>query len=221
MENKEAIIKKIENLLALAGNNPNEHEAISAALKAQELMAKYNVEVADVEQSEFSESIILATYEIIEDIRYASKWKYALSEILSRNFCCKTYDIYPNSIVFYGYEKDAKIAREVFKYLYSNGNRLAEQYCGECQVKNEDKEGIMYAYLCGFCEGIEEALDKQCTALMLVIPKQIEDSFEEYSKDFKCFTNILMMTDDEDAYQTGKKEGKSILDARTIESRAS
>lgn len=27
MENRESIIKKIENLLALAGNNPNEHEA--------------------------------------------------------------------------------------------------------------------------------------------------------------------------------------------------
>lgn len=34
MENKEAVIRKIESLLALAGNNPNENEAIAAALKA-------------------------------------------------------------------------------------------------------------------------------------------------------------------------------------------
>lgn len=34
MENREDILKKIEKLLALAGNNPNENEAIAAALKA-------------------------------------------------------------------------------------------------------------------------------------------------------------------------------------------
>lgn len=221
MENKVAIIKKIENLLSLAGNNPNEHEAISAALKAQELMAKYNVKFADVEQSESSESIVLAIYEIIEDIRYAGKWKYTLAEIIARNFCCKTYDIEPNSIVFYGYEKDVKIAREIFKYLYSNGSRLAEQYCWKYQVKNKDIEGVMYTYLCGFCEAIEEVLNNQCTVLMLMIPKQIEDSFEEYSKDFDHITNVLMMADDEDAYRTGKREGKSTFYARTIESRGS
>lgn len=221
MENKEAIIKKIENLLALAGNNPNEHESISAALKAQELMAKYNVKFADIEQSESSESIVLAIYEIIEDIRYAGKWKYTLAEIIARNFCCKTYDIEPNSIVFYGYEKDVKVAREIFKYLYSNGSRLAEQYCWKYQVKNKDIEGVMYAYLCGFCKAIEKVLNNQCTVLMLMIPKQIEDSFEEYSKGFDHITNVLMMADDEDAYRTGKREGKSTFYARTIESRVS
>ena len=36
----EDIIKKIKNLMDLANNNPNQHEALAAALKAQELMAK-------------------------------------------------------------------------------------------------------------------------------------------------------------------------------------
>lgn len=221
MENKVAIIKKIENLLALAGNNPNEHESISAALKEQELMAKYNVKFADVEQSEFSENIVLASYEIIEDIPYANKWKYLLAEIVARNFCVKACSAEPNSVIFYGFEKDANIARRIFVYLYSNGSRLAEQYCWKYQVKNKDIEGIMYAYLCGFCKAIEEVLSKQCTALMLMISKQIEDSFEEYSKGFDHITNVLMMADDEDAYQTGKREGKSTFYARTIESRVS
>ena len=43
MESREKILEKIEKLLALAGNNPSENEAISAALKAQELMAKYKI----------------------------------------------------------------------------------------------------------------------------------------------------------------------------------
>lgn len=220
MENKVAIIKKIENLLALAGNNPNEHESISAALKAQELMAKYHLELADIEQSGCSENIVLASYEIVEDIRYASNWKYLLAEIISRFFCCKTCSNQKNSVFFYGFENDAKAAREIFKYLYKNGSRLAEQYCWECHVKNNDKENVMYAFLWGFCEAIEEFFSKQCTALMLVVPKQIEESFEEYSKNFEHVTNVWM-ADDEDAYQTGRKEGKKTIYARSIESQAS
>jgi hypothetical protein len=56
---------------------------------------------------------------------------------------------------------------------------------------------------------------------MLVIPKQIEESFEEYSKNFNHITNDLIMSGDEDAYRTGKKEGKSTFYAGMIESRAS
>lgn len=217
MENREAIIKKIENLLALAGNNPNEYEAIAASSKAQILMAKYNVELTDVEGADSPKDIMLETYEIKADSRYASKWEYTLSDIIAKNFRCKTYTIEPNSIVFFGYAEDAKIAKEVFKYLYTNGNKLSEQYYMECKIKNKNKEGIMYAYLCGFCEGIEEILSRQCTALMLVVPKQVEDTFREYSKGFNYTTNILVMSDDEDAYWVGKKEGKDAVYARTIE----
>ena len=46
MENMERILEKIRRALALAGDNPNEHEALAAALKAQELMAKYNIDIS-------------------------------------------------------------------------------------------------------------------------------------------------------------------------------
>ena len=39
----EKIMEKIKKLLALANNNPSEDEAMAAALKAQEMMAKYNI----------------------------------------------------------------------------------------------------------------------------------------------------------------------------------
>lgn len=182
-------------------------------------MAKYNVELADIEQSEFSENIVLAGYEIVEDIRYASNWKYLLAEIISRFFCCKTCSNQQNSVFFYGFENDAKAAREIFKYLYKNGSRLAEQYCWEHQV-NKDKESAMYAFLWGFCEALENDFSKHSTSLMLVIPRQVEETFEEYSKNFEHVTNVWM-ADDEDAYQSGKKKGKSTLYARFIESQVS
>lgn len=44
----QAAIRKIEKLLALAGNNPNEAEAAAAAAKVQELLAQYNLDMASL-----------------------------------------------------------------------------------------------------------------------------------------------------------------------------
>lgn len=42
-----SIVARVKKLLALAGNNSNEHEASAAAEKAQALMAEYNLELAE------------------------------------------------------------------------------------------------------------------------------------------------------------------------------
>jgi hypothetical protein len=47
---EEKVIETIQKLLNLAAKNPNEAEAASAAAKAQELLAKYNLDVATVEK---------------------------------------------------------------------------------------------------------------------------------------------------------------------------
>lgn len=101
MENKEEILKKIDKLLALAGNNPSENEAISAALKAQALMAKYNIELADVQGAEYGQEIKKEIYTPKKSSHYVSKWKYSLSQIIAKNFCCKTYSLGRDAIVFY------------------------------------------------------------------------------------------------------------------------
>ena len=61
----EKILNKIKNLLDLANNNPNENEAIAAALKAQELMAKYNIELDQLDEKK-------ETREIVKEVYYQS-----------------------------------------------------------------------------------------------------------------------------------------------------
>lgn len=109
MENRKKILEKIEKLLALAADKANEHEAISAALKAQELMAKYNIELAEVQGDVKSETITTEMYTPKANQHYVRKWRYTLSNIIAKNFCCKTYSINRDAIAFYGYEKDANI----------------------------------------------------------------------------------------------------------------
>lgn len=217
MENREKILKKIENLLALAGNNPSENEALAAALKAQELMAKYNIELAEVQDGKPAEKIVVEKYSPKANCHYVRKWRYDLANIIAKNFCCKTYVINREITVFYGYEKDAKIAVEVFKFLFETGSRLADRYWRKCRKEGKDTKGVLNAYLIGFCAGIEEALDKQCTALMIVTPKEVEEAYAEYSKNFGKIANNLKYAYDGRAYAEGKTDGKAAASARTIE----
>ena len=217
MENREDILKKIDKLLALAGNNPNENEAISAALKAQELMAKHNIELAEVQGAESGQEITKETYTPKKSSHYVSKWKYSLSQIIAKNFCCKTYSLGRDAIVFYGYEKDAKIAQQVFGFLFETGNKLADKYYRKCKKAGRETKGILNTYLSGFCAGIKEVLDKQCVALMVIVPKEVEESYQEYSKGFRQISNKLRTSNDSRAYQDGKREGRETATARTIE----
>lgn len=177
MEDKEKIIQKIRNLLALAENNPSMQEAAAAVLKAQELMAKYHMECADFEDGSCGQEIIKTVHTLRRGHHDNCKWRYFLAEIIAANFCCRTYRS-GRSVMFYGYEKDAQAAAEVFRFLYETGNRLASRYYRKCKREGRPTKGVQNAYLHGFCRGIQEVLEKQGSALMTVVPKEVEDMTE-------------------------------------------
>lgn len=212
MENTK-IVERIKNLLDLARNNPNEHEAMAAALKAQELMAKYHVDVHEVEGEELTEEIIES--ELF--VGNGDKWKFNLAAVIAKNFCCKVFYRGRQIVVFYGYKKDAEIATQVFKFLFEAGNKLADKCYYEYYKKGLSTKGIKNQYLIGFCDGIKTVLDRQCTALMIVTPKEVVESFEEYSKDFGKMTNRLTMRRDAAAYNKGREDGINTANARSIE----
>lgn len=218
MENRETTLKKIEKLLALAAKNPNEHEAIAAALKAQELMAKYNIKLADVQDEGQKGEMFKAIYEA-SNKHEMKKWKIGLAGIIAKNFCCEHYFMGGNNVVFYGYKKDAQIALEVFRFLYETGNKLAVRYYHKCKKEGRETRGIMNTYLVGFREGVKEVLDKQCTALMIVVPKEVTESFKEMTTGpgWGNISSKLSMSGDGRAYASGKEDGKTAASARAIE----
>ena len=210
----EKIIKKVKNLLDLANNNPSENEAIAAALKAQELMAKYNIDSSAVNTEEIEKEFFHAKY-VDNGKHEMKKWKVTLSAIIARNFCCRLYFSGP-SVIFYGYKKDAQIAVEVFRFLYEAGNKFAVRYYAKCKKEGKNTHGVMNMYLQGFCAGIKEVLDRQCTALMIVVPKEVNESFEAMSAHWKYSTIHLKMSTDQNAYNQGRTEGKEAAMSRSI-----
>lgn len=214
----EKMMEKIKNLLDLANNNPNENEAIAAALKAQKLMAQYNIELAQLED------IGSQSREIVKEVyrntgkHEMKKWKYSLASIVAKNFRCKNYFLGRQDVIFYGYKEDAKIAVQVFTYLYEIGNKLALKKYYEEKKLGHSTKGVMNTYLIGFKDGIQSDLEKQCTALMIVIPQEVKDGFTEMSKNFSTMKNtIKTLGHDNSIYNDGFTDGKNAVKARALE----
>lgn len=210
----EKIIEKIKKLLVMTEENgASENEAMIAALKAQKLMAEYNLNIADIETKDEHTTIVEESF----DCGNGDKWKYRLANIIAGNFRCKTYFINKSHIVFYGYKSDAKIALDVFKFLFNTGNKLADRCYYEYYKNGENTRGVKNTFLAGFCEGINDVLGKQCVALMIVTPKDVEDSFADKTKNFKTIQNRMSINNDKRAFEKGRREGRSTANARSIE----
>ena len=79
------IVEKVQKLLALS-HSPNEHEAKTAMLKAQELMLKHKVTMKDVEQDVKKDIVITTTHQKFKN----TKWKAILAKVISDNFMCES-----------------------------------------------------------------------------------------------------------------------------------
>lgn len=211
---EEKIIQKIQNLFDLANNNPSEEEAIAAAAKAQELMAKYDIQMSDLND--------LGGEEIAEETYYDTgrhqmkKWRRGLATIIAKNFRCKCYFVDKKDVVFYGHKSDAKIALQVFTYLHDAGIKFANNYYYNKKKLGCETKGLMNSYLAGFKKGIQDKLDAQCTALMIVTPQDVEDSYAEKSKSFGTLKTSIKIYDME-AYGQGQIDGKETMNSRKLE----
>lgn len=218
----EKIIEKIKKVLELSNNNPSIEEAKSAALKAQKLMAEYHISMMEIEAIEDTENIV----EEKVSVGTGNKWKYTLSAIVAKNFRCKYFYYGKSSVVFYGYENDVEIAVMTFKMLFNIGNKESTKYYQKQRQeyincsRRFDGRGIKNAFLNGYLLGIKEELEKQCTALMIVIPKDVEEKYKDRSSDFRSFSNsfrVRINDEGERAKVEGIQVGKNMIMSRGIE----
>lgn len=205
------IIRKASKILALSNSerNPFENEVIDASLKVQKLLAQYNLTLADVMGEHRPEEEM---EQVIADVEKGKKWKYKLAEIVARNYACRCYFMGAEHIVFFGYEADILIARRIYVYLFKAGDRFANQYV----KKYKNKKGLYNSYVNGFTGGVSKELEKQCTALALIIQPEVNDAFELYTADFKTINSAYQVSSSK-AYREGFEEGRRALNGQYIE----
>lgn len=212
----ESILQKVKGLLALSGNNPSEAEATAAALKAQELIAKYNLTLTDVEKETLE--IAQAEYRTGVD----KSWKYGLARTVAANFRVEVYWIDRRVAVFYGYKQDTYVAVSVFEYLFKTGEKGARAACRKAYKDYGTETGVYFSYTRGFISGVKAALDAQSTALMVVTPQEVKDSYREYCsaegmKKMGQTRNGSERGVDGAAYKSGFNDGKSAGRSRGLE----
>ena len=213
MEDKKAIIEKIKKVLALAENNPSEEEALAAALKAQKMMAQYHIDEKDLGQEVQENNID----ELVSSVGGKSqKWKISLAVVLAKNFRCKVY-LLGSEVAFFGYEEDIKICSEVFQSLYKIGVKLSDKKKREYREKYGTATGVRNSFCAGFVDGIKSGLEKQCTALMIIVPKEVNEKYSEKFAGNTRSRNAGLTIKNGRLYSEGFERGKEAVQSRTLE----
>ena len=226
MEVTERILEKIKKLLSLSKNNPSKEEAMQAALKAQELLAQYDLSEDDLNFEKNDRTITYKNYHTGTDRSY----KYELVKIVGRNFRTKPLWVGKKNVRFFGYPMDVEASIEVFNYLFTICEKNANRERARAKRELGTTAGVYFAYTRGFLDGVASKLDEQCKALMLVVPEEaINEHWKELGWKITYFDTKGRLGDSEPgadikamekAFINGKREGRDAVSARGITSNA-
>lgn len=169
----EKIINRINNLLAkTVENGCTPEEAAAAAAMAQKLIAKHHINMRDAGEE---------TEDIGACIESFSKtWQGSLAGVITENTCCKVIiSADGKKLIFMGKDTDLQAALalyDTFLEAIKAGIR-AEKAKAKAQDLSTARIETSYAY--GFIQAVKEEMDKQCRALQLVTPEDVEKKFAE------------------------------------------
>ena len=129
----ELIIDKIRKLIALS-KSPNEHEAASAAAKAQALLLEHNIAAATLTEGKSPPGF--ATDD--QYVTWGENWKGYVCSAIALLYLCRyigTPYVVPNSArqihqhSFVGLPHNAIVAREIARYVVEAIERVAALHC--------------------------------------------------------------------------------------------
>jgi len=169
------IVDKIKKCLALSESD-NENEAALAAARAQELMAKYQIEMAQLREEDPD-----ATIDVIEHPLFGGKplWHTQLALHIAKANSCACFKRNKQLIVV-GTPENVQIVDYFHTYLVRMLRHLMRIYCREFYGTTKVKANIRMSFLEGATETVgervlarkreihEEARATSCTALVRI-----------------------------------------------------
>ena len=211
MDNK--IIEKIQNLLELAYDAPNDEEGQTALLMAQRLMVKHNLSMNDLTNSKIQKDIgeTIGTWEY-----RLPWWQEKLAGILGENFRCKTIrrrlpEDGITQIIFFGYQSDAEFCSKVYEgaLLYLK-YRLKRLFPTASRARWKDYKK---SYLLGFLNGVDQRFQDQAQSseefgLMVKIPAEVLEEQHRRMGSLNNRTINVKVDVDYEAYIAGFENAK-------------
>ncbi len=156
-EKLEKILDKIQKLIALGGNNPNEHEAARATEKARELLTEYNLTISDIELKEIVKKNI-----VFDTMKFVS-YKGWVAKIVADVFDCRVYlsrsrEEKNSKVVFVGNVSDVEIAIYVYQYLLATIEKLLDAKVKSNRTSVHGKT-IRHSYSLGIVSVLKNRLE--------------------------------------------------------------
>ena len=171
--------EKIKKLLSLASSD-FEEEARSAMLKAQELMAKHNISMEDVNTINVDPVSVMDTY-VNLGRKTVPVWHGSLAGVIAKNFRCELYtksDGYHNrKLKIFGDKKDVEACLPVIEFALLSLENCWKKYYNHRKMtmgqasSRRITEMIKNDYMRGFISGVREAFAKQVKEKAIVLVK--------------------------------------------------
>lgn len=213
MNNIDSIVEKIQKLFSLAGNNPSKEEAKSALLKAQELMAKYNIE-----QEELNKSGLKYTYELF-DTRVKERGIHnTLASVIATSFSCRVLGS-AGYICVFGRSDNANAACEAIKFAFKVMRKGAHKEIRDLGLNSEGSgvAPIYNTYCMGFIAGLKSSMEAQCVALAIIVPQDVTDEMNSRFNLRDGRRSKFHADSDTERYNRGFKAGSTVMAKRGIE----
>ena len=218
---------KINKLLALA-ESPNENEAKLALLRARELMAKYKLDMKDLEKPEDAK-VKRIWFKDCSYTTLTDNWVNELSAVIATNYCCQGLRTKDNGKKTYipsilGLEDDAELCARIFRYAYDSikaGIRLTIYRLPH--ESGRDYREKCNAFGQGYVSGIREAFRAQNEtssdlALVMTVPQAVSAKLDSIiTPGCRKFTRHDFMRSCESAARAGYESGKQFRPDRRLE----
>jgi hypothetical protein len=187
---KEEVLAKVRKLFELS-NSPNEHEAALAAAKARELLARYNLSIADLPTDDVKSALEPTEASVLVG-KSVRNWVKGLLFHVAEGFECQHIIRRRNGrstvLSFIGTPADAQVAVYTFQFLYRQLDRFVERALPKLKRENRDwsTSSLKHAYLDGAVKRVGERFREQteriraverhgCTDLVLAKHQIIEN----------------------------------------------
>lgn len=196
-------------------------ESHTAFLQAQRMMIKYGVDPSEMTDDEEMKEVLTKAGSNYKRLFW---WERQLAHIVAKNFRCKDYynNMYfegksqiQRQIRFMGREEDVELANAMFSLVidaiqfYTNRYIKANNISGSRAYTMQEKNDYMKGFICGLEDKFEEQISTQEWGLVLVIPKEVEEKYEEIVTG-KSLSLIIPETRSYESYRQGYEDGNAI-----------
>jgi len=145
-DERKRIIERVQKLLALAEQKDSLEEAQLAAVRAQELLHKYDLSLSEVEIQRAGSSLCEEQH-IQLKTRKTPTWIKFLQSAVAEGFGIQSFRAlrqFDTILMYIGVDPDVTIAKQVFEYLYNFINTYTLRG-KDAKQKNQWRMGFIYA----------------------------------------------------------------------------